>query len=131
MDGEMGDCHQVGRCRGLLECIPRNPGMNDLTVPRSSYGLGWGTRAEPQAESQGIGQHRQPIRSGVKGAMLSESLHVRGPQSGGDTAGGLGAASSKPWDPSVAGAGPGLPFPPCLPASSRGLTPSFSQSPSC
>lgn len=105
--------------------------MNDLTVPRSSYGLGWGTRAEPQAESQGIGQHRQPIRSGVKGAMLSESLHVRGPQSGGDTAGGLGAASSKPWDPSVAGAGPGLPFPPCLPASSRGLTPSFSQSPSC
>lgn len=31
-----------------------HPGMKGLTVPRSFYGLGWGTQAEPQEEPQGI-----------------------------------------------------------------------------
>lgn len=46
-DGEMGDCPQllVGKCLEFLDCTP---------VPRSFYGLGWGTQAEPQAEPQGI-----------------------------------------------------------------------------
>lgn len=77
--------------------------MNGLTVPRSSYGLGWGAQAEPQAESQGIGQCRQAIRAGVKGAMLSELLPVRRPQSAGDRPGDLGTAGSKLWDHSGAG----------------------------